>query len=187
MKIKLLKSKLRKKGIKLRNMISPSQHKTKSMIIVNKILSLEIFRKAKNVMLYYPFRNEVNVLPIISKSKNIIFWFPKIDWAKKCLVAVKYNKKFKKNKYGILEPTSRQKLNIEKLDLVIVPGVIFDKRCYRIGYGGGYYDRFLKQQKVFKIGVCFENQVMPKIPHTKNDVQLDMVVTEKNIYTKISS
>lgn len=173
--VKKIKSELRKKYLLIRTQISKEATKQKTKKIINKIRSLKEFKKAKNVLLYYPFRNEVNVLPLL-KVKNKNFYFPVVDFKNKQLIIRKNNKKFKKNKYGIFEPTENKIYDNSILDLAIIPGLVFDKRCYRIGYGGGYYDKFLKNSNLFTIGVCFREQIIKKIPKTKNDIRLNKVI-----------
>ncbi|MCX7658787.1 MAG: 5-formyltetrahydrofolate cyclo-ligase, partial [Oscillospiraceae bacterium] len=87
--------------------------------------------------------------------------------------------------YGILEPVKElaRRVPPENLDMVIVPGVAFDLKKNRIGYGGGYYDRFLKKMRFncLKVGIAFEFQIVPEIPASENDVPVDIIVTEKRI------
>ena len=87
--------------------------------------------------------------------------------------------------FEILEPKEpyTREFNPDKLDLVIVPGIVFDKKGHRIGYGYGYYDRFLKLlgKNVKKIGFAFEFQLVDKIPEEQHDVPMDVVITEKRV------
>jgi len=86
----------------------------------------------------------------------------------------------KPGKFGILEP--RTKIKRQKSpDVVIVPGVAFDLQGYRIGYGKGYYDRLLKKLKAKRIGICFDIQIIEKIPKHGHDERLDSVITEKRM------
>ncbi len=91
----------------------------------------------------------------------------------------------KKGRFGILESTEDPHLTIEEaktvIDLWLIPGVVFDKRGYRIGLGKGCYDRFLSNAKGLKIGVAYEWQVMEKIPSDLWDVPMDYIVTEKGL------
>ena len=84
------------------------------------------------------------------------------------------------NKYGIPEPTSNR---IKYPSFILVPLVAFDKHYNRIGYGGGFYDRYIKKvrkiKKVFTIGIAYSYQKVKKIPINKYDIKLDLVITEK--------
>ena len=147
-----------------------------------------IYKKKKlNIALYYPANFELNVikflensyisnnntlLPIIDDKKQMHF-FP---WRKKQVLFV--------NKFGILEP-ARTKVSIP--DIIIVPLLSFDKKKYRLGYGKGFYDRYLNKylkqfKKILSVGVAFSFQKHHKLPIDKNDVQLDYILTEKGIY-----
>ena len=85
----------------------------------------------------------------------------------------------RKGKFGILEPTS--KVSLVDPDLVVVPGLAFDLHLHRLGYGKGYYDRFLKSTSSYKIGICFDFQIVEKIPNESHDQKMDEVISEKRI------
>ena len=89
--------------------------------------------------------------------------------------------KFTKGKYGILENVLSDSI-VEEMDLLIIPGIAFDLEGNRIGYGKGYYDRFLSSRKAnYIIGLAFENQIIKKIPYTEYDIPVDLLFTEKRI------
>jgi 5-formyltetrahydrofolate cyclo-ligase len=73
----------------------------------------------------------------------------------------------------------------ENPDLAFVPGIAFDLNCFRIGYGGGYYDRFLGKRKCFKVGICFDFQIVERIPHEAFDIRMDIVISEKREIRRI--
>jgi 5-formyltetrahydrofolate cyclo-ligase len=106
----------------------------------------------------------------------------------KSLKFAKVGKKFKKNKYGILEPIFTQILDAKQLDIIFMPLVGFDKNKNRIGMGGGFYDRTLafKQQKVFKIpklyGLAFDCQQVKKLQAQEWDIALDAIITPSKTY-----
>ncbi len=85
--------------------------------------------------------------------------------------------------YGILEPRTEKirKTRVEDIDLIIVPGVAFDKKGNRIGHGKGYYDRLLDKTNATKIGLAFEFQLLKEIPTDKHDLPIDILITEKRI------
>ena len=89
--------------------------------------------------------------------------------------------------YGIREPKKdiSNKINPKDIDIVIVPAVAFDRQCYRLGYGGGFYDRFIKtlRKDCITIGIAFDLQIFDSIPKAPHDAQLDYIITEKRILT----
>jgi 5-formyltetrahydrofolate cyclo-ligase len=89
-----------------------------------------------------------------------------------------------KSSFGLLEPKNQKIVEAKKLDLIIVPGASFDKNGNRIGYGKGYYDRFLKtiSKHASTIGLCFEDNIEENIPTEAHDVKVDVVLTEKNTF-----
>ena len=82
----------------------------------------------------------------------------------------------KKGKLNIMEPDGEIFSDYSKIDLAIIPGVAFDHLKNRLGRGKGYYDNFLKNKFIFKIGVCFEFQLLDKIPTTNDDIKMDLII-----------
>lgn len=96
--------------------------------------------------------------------------------------AIKLNSidELKKNSMGILEPIDDSNyIEKENIDLIVVPGVVFDKECNRIGYGGGYYDRYLKdiKSKENKIALAYDLQIVDKIESEVHDIKVDYIIT----------
>ena len=89
--------------------------------------------------------------------------------------------------YNIREPKPEYSpvIDVKELDVVIVPAVAYDKDCYRLGYGGGFYDRFLEnlREDAITIGIAFDLQIFDEIPKEAHDAQLDYIVTESTILT----
>ncbi|MCX7957233.1 MAG: 5-formyltetrahydrofolate cyclo-ligase [Endomicrobia bacterium] len=173
------KKNLREKILQVRESLSNLEVENKSRAITTKIIKFENFKKAKNIAIYYPFRNEVNVLYIMdffSECKK--FFFPVVDTRFKDLKFVEFTGKFEKNIYGIYEPVDGKEILFEELDLIIVPGVAFDKMCNRLGYGGGYYDKLLRKIKSTKCGVCYDIQIVEAIPVETKDEKVDYVISE---------
>ena len=177
------KSELRRKIIKLRNKNSYKKFK----IYPNKIY--QFFKKKKinfkNVGGYYPYNQEIDDLDILNflSSKRVNISLPIIrqnnqmdffEWTNKDPLKI--------NKYGIAEPTLGKKIYP---DVIFVPLVAYDDDLNRLGYGGGFYDRYLEKiskiKKIFKIGLGFSYQEIKKIPINKYDKKLDLIVSEKKI------
>ena len=176
------KSEIRKKIKKLRE----KNFSKNFQIDFQSIFKLLRKKKSKKRIIggYYPYNYEINVIPIMEKFERLkyIISLPKIsqnsnmnffNWST--------NDPLNINKYGIPEPINNE---IIYPDVLLVPLVAYDKNFNRVGYGGGFYDRYLKRIKKIKnvltIGLAFSYQKVKKIPIEKNDIKLDFIVTEKN-------
>ncbi|MCG8410617.1 MAG: 5-formyltetrahydrofolate cyclo-ligase, partial [Bacteroidales bacterium] len=84
----------------------------------------------------------------------------------------------KGEQFGINEPVGENYDSPEKIDLIIIPGVAFDSENNRLGRGKAYYDKLLKQTKAFKLGICFDFQMVDKVPTDKYDIKMDRVVSD---------
>ena len=176
------KSLIRKKLLKKReeNYLKNNQINIRPII---KILKKEKF---KNKILggYYPYNYEIDIMPLVEKFQklNYSITLPKIgmnsemnffQWSTKDPLSI--------NKFGIPEPISNK---TKFPDILLVPLLAFDKNFNRIGYGGGFYDRYInrlkKIKKIITIGVAYSFQKIKKIPVEKYDIKLDFVVTEKD-------
>ena len=173
-----------------RKVLSKDDVKEKSLKIKENLFSLEEFKKAKNIMFYVSFGNEVGTREAIKellakREKTVAVPYVLENYPILQLSELKNFDWLEPKTFGILEPKELyiREFNYEKLDLVIVPGIVFDKKGYRIGYGHGYYDRFLKilKKDVKKIGLAFELQVVDEIPEEEHDVPVDIIITEKRI------
>ena len=129
------------------------------------------------------FKNEVKTDKINSfiekNDKNLIL--PKVIDKEK-MIAIKNNGEFSKSAFGNIEPVGKEYL--EEIDLIVVPGVAFDKYANRIGFGRGYYDRFFnKYPNAKRIAIAFELQVIDEEIQTDVfDKKIDILITEENIY-----
>ncbi|RKD30087.1 5-formyltetrahydrofolate cyclo-ligase [Thermohalobacter berrensis] len=184
------KQKIRNEILTKRKNLSEKDIINKSKKICDLFLSTVLFKKSKNIMAYVDFRNEVKTEHIIktalSKGKNIFIPITITKTKELLLSQLKdYDNELTKGTYGILEPKEEyiRKSDPDLLDLIIVPGVAFDKRGYRIGYGGGYYDRFLGKlnKEIPKIALAFDVQIVPKIIPDKFDIPVDFIITENAI------
>jgi len=181
-----MKETLKSEILEKRKNLSKEEIKEKSSIIKKKLYSLAEFKKSKNILFYVSFNNEVDTIGIIKEllngnSKKIIVPYVEKDNPILQLSELKNIDELKEGSFGILEPKKIRKFDAEKVDLVIVPGIAFDKNGHRVGYGYGYYDRFLKNLNVTKIGFAFDFQLVNKIPNGKHDVAMDVVITESRI------
>lgn len=158
---------------------------TLSTVICNRVIKQNLYINCKDIVLYMPINNEVNLdllmKDAISHCKNI--WLPKI--IDKHMKFYKYDgdTTLTEGKYGILEPVSDEVLEPDEDTLIIMPGVAFSEDMGRIGYGGGYYDRYLSTYPCCKtIAVCYNFQVMPMVPMDDHDIRPDMIISDDRIF-----
>lgn len=161
-----------------RRILSGEQVAEYSALVVARIEQLPVFREANTVMLYYPVHNEVDLRPLLAKyACQKTFLLPVTHRRGIEVRPYEGEASMRKGRFGIPEPLTNTYTG--KIDLILVPGVLFDHQGHRIGRGGGYYDRFLrKNSRSVKIGVCYPFQLQKEaIPHTWLDVRMDGVVT----------
>lgn len=180
----LQKKEIRKTQLKKRLNYDNKNLSEFSDTIIKKLEKLEIFQDAKNIMFYIPIKNEVNTIPIIKKYiKTKQISLPKIKNDKKIHAhLLKSFESLKIGKYDIEEPNDEStEINPKKLDIIIIPGISFDKKGLRIGYGKGYYDEFLKSTKAKKIALAYDFQIHENIQGEIHDEKVDLIITEKSI------
>ena len=166
--------------------------KHNSDIITDKLLNLDCIKNAKNIMLYLDFNNEVSTDSLIKKLLNLgkIVSSPITLKEERKLIPSQITDLKNGIQYGAYnirepKPECSPAINIKDLDVVIVPAVAYDKNCYRLGYGGGFYDRFLEnlRKDAVTIGIAFDLQIFDEVPKEAHDAQLDYIVTESRILT----
>ena len=142
-----------------------------------------VFQSAKNVFVYNSLKDEVSTKSFIDRwsgEKNL--YLPVVTDKGLQFRLYTANTEYNISSLGIYEPKGDNFTDYQKVDLVIVPGVAFDRKMNRMGRGKGYYDRFLpKLSKATKIGVCFDFQLLESIPSDSNDVKMDMLVSENDL------
>jgi len=190
------KRKLRQQFLNRRDNLSRDEIDSKSEKIENELFALPEFRRAKTVMFYVSFRSEVETEKMIRNALNLRkrVVVPVVDGEKIEIAEIKnFEKELSQGSFGIKEPRKefRKRVDQEEIDLVVVPGVVFDKMGGRLGYGRGYYDRFLETKSIklrmgcspqcALIGLAFDLQIARKIPLVKKDVRVDKIVTESGI------
>lgn len=145
-----------------------------SNAIVKKIRSLEIYRTAKNVMIFYPLQFEINLLPLLEDSKN--FYLPKVDGENLLVCPFKIGERLVKSEFNVSEPLSVP-VSSDIPEVVFVPALAVDKNNFRLGYGGGFYDRFLESSKAYSIVPVSEKLIVEKLPVDEFDIPVDCVIT----------
>lgn len=178
------KIELRKKYLLIRKSIINKEEK--SDIIFNKLISSDEYKKSHVIALYYSLKSEVNTLKLIEYSlkKNKIVLLPKVIEDYMIFYKIESLNSLNKSNFGIMEPCSGIIFDKNNIDLIVVPGVCFDIYLNRIGFGKGYYDKYLTNYNGISIGICFQEQIDDeKITSDKTDIKLKKIITDKNIYS----
>ncbi len=186
------KKQLREELLKLRGEISTDEREKAEAAVVMKLLSLASFRFAETVLLYYPIKGEINVLPIaeaaMKAGKKVAFPLCDTESSTMTYHIVSDLKELKIGSYGIPEPSRELPVYIpskDKNDLIIIPAVCFDRQGYRVGYGKGYYDRYLNSFGGTAVGVTFHKLLRPAVPRGRFDKHVSLIVTEKGVFSRL--
>ncbi|HHZ01276.1 MAG TPA: 5-formyltetrahydrofolate cyclo-ligase [Tissierellia bacterium] len=182
------KKELRKKILGIRNKMPKEDVENNSRIIMNKIIGLKTYKQSKVIFVYMDFKNEVMTSDLIkhmlAEKKRVVI--PYTDVINTLVIPSEITEEadLKLSPFGYYEPKKIMPVDVEEIDLVLVPGVVFDKNLNRIGFGKGYYDRILKNLKpgAKKIGLAHDFQVLDEIPAEDHDIKMDMIITESSSY-----
>lgn len=161
-----------------RRLLTKDEVTNQSALVVEALEQISCFQSAKTVLIYYPTHNEVNVLSLIKKYKKTkTFLFPVTHRHFMNACPYEGNAKMHRGKYNIPEPTTAPYKG--QIDLIIVPGVGFDKSGNRLGRGGGYYDKFIAtiHKHTQLIGVGYDFQLIEEVPSNRRDKKMDYIVT----------
>ena len=180
-----IKDTLRKIYLANRNSIPKKTRLLLSKQICKRLIQTKIYIKSNKIGCYYPIGSEVDIKyifhDIFQNSKKL--FLPKINDDRINFVNVENINTLVKNRLGILEPVVNNNITTSnEIDLIVVPSIAATRTGMRLGYGKGYYDKFLFQCKVKTISAIYECQLMRFIPISKYDVILDHIITENSYY-----
>lgn len=185
----MTKKELREKYKYLRNELTHQDTEDKSLAIANRVLELDIWDKIYfHLFLAIENHKEVQthfILNILAgKDKEVIVSRSDFDTCHMVHYLLTDNTRLVLNKYGIPEPVEGIEVPSNKMDVVFVPLLAFDAAGHRVGYGKGFYDRFLEQCRLdtVKIGLSFFEAEAATIPHNATDVALDYCITPERVY-----
>lgn len=146
----------------------------KSKNLTKKIRELELYKFSEHVMLYYPLKYEINLLELLNDNKK--FYLPKVS--ENDLLVCPYVDKLTISEYNIKEPCSTPE-NPDILDLIIVPALAADRRNFRLGYGKGFYDRFISKYPDIKTVTPIPKElVFDVLPTNEFDKKIDIVIID---------
>ncbi|MEM8673780.1 MAG: 5-formyltetrahydrofolate cyclo-ligase [Cyanobacteria bacterium P01_G01_bin.67] len=176
------KSSLRRKILQQRQSLSPLEWQTRSSLICDRLQSSVLFKEAKTILAYFSFRQEADLTPIFTLDKN---WaFPRCVGKSLVWHSWQPGENLQSGQYGIKEPLPSASVILPAYaDLILVPTVAADGRGYRLGYGGGFYDRLLSSEEgsaIATIGIVFDFAYISELPIDSWDVKLNFICTETN-------
>ncbi|NYZ74024.1 5-formyltetrahydrofolate cyclo-ligase [Candidatus Micrarchaeota archaeon] len=176
-----LKEALRRQMLKKRDSLSKEEAAIMSDGIAEALLKTPRFIEAKRIAFYITKGSEADTRMMIFRAmqagKEVLI--PATDHK---ITFYKFSSfsDLKPGKYGILEPQTRDAPEAEP-DAIIVPGVCFGLCMHRLGYGKGYYDKYLANSPAYRIGICYDFQVVERLPTHENDERMDEIVTDKRV------
>ncbi len=190
--MKAQKAELREKYLAMRAAIPQEKRDAMSRAICSRATSLSGFRLAETILLYSPKPVEVDVTPIAraawESGKSVAF--PRCHRPEGSFPYMTYHivnslDELEPGSFGLYEPSESAPLYDPQSDtrgsLAFAPAIAFDKYGYRLGYGGGYYDRFFNAYNGSVIGVIFSEFIVPSLPHGRYDIRAGLLITEKGV------
>jgi len=165
-----------------RNSLGAGEIAKRSKSIQQFVLDSQEFKSAKIIGAYYAFGSEVKTDAIIEQAealgKKIVL--PSVEGKSLTFYELSSGKYLVKGRFGIMEPLPYGPVG--SIDLLVVPGIAFDRKGHRLGYGKGYYDKFLARKTIGSIGLGYSFQLLDRLPTGKYDKKLDAIATENGIF-----
>jgi len=170
--------------------LEPEKRKHLDAFILQNIISLPEFQSARTIMTYLSISGEVDTFPlarlILKRGKRLVV--PKVIKEPAHLLACEIDsldEGLVPDPYGIMEPDRdhTREIRIGEIDVHVIPGLAFDRSGYRLGHGGGYYDRFLSgvPKSALKAGLSFGSQILDALPKDPWDIPVDCIISEKEV------
>lgn len=187
------KSDIRKYILSRRDSICEEIRNDKDREIKERLLALPEFKASHKILLYASFRSEVDTFDLLKYciAHGKVTVLPRVDKQNNELkiYEIKDTGELGKGYFGISEPnvSEDRRINVEHMDLIIVPGVAFDEQCNRLGYGKGFYDKLLSRVRGqgssvrCLIALAYEEQIVESIPSESYDIRMDKIITDKRI------
>lgn len=176
------KTQLRQHCRAIRKSLGEERRSQASLAICERIEKWNIFRESETVLTYMPIQSEVDLTPLLERHTQKRWILPRIlPKEDHRIVFHRYDARYLiRHPFGMEEPASHLPVILpEEIELTLVPGLAFDRFGWRLGYGGGYYDRFLKGFQGIRAGITFDALLLDEIPHSALDVPMDWVITDQ--------
>jgi 5-formyltetrahydrofolate cyclo-ligase len=181
------KKEMRKKVKQLLTQLTDEEKQRYSEAIAKKLYALPVWNKVKCIGITISRGNEVNTMPIIEKAwregKKVCV--PKCNPTEKTMTFRKIDsfEQLESVYFGLLEPIESvtEEVKAAEIDLMVVPGIVFSKDGYRIGYGGGYYDRYLEDFTQLTLSLAYSVQIAEQVPIEPHDIPVQMIITNEEV------
>jgi 5-formyltetrahydrofolate cyclo-ligase len=183
--LKKRKRDLRREVLACRDSLTAAEIRGKSDAIAERLLALPELAGERTVLAFWSFGSEVDTAPILSAlaASGHRVALPRIEGGDLVAVAYGPGDPVTETSFGAREPAAGEVLREPEMDVVVTPGVAFDHRGFRVGYGGGFYDRLLRRCRpdAFRVAIGFALQVVDAVPHGGADVPVHAIVTEDGV------
>lgn len=181
------KKHLRQKYRALRDSFGEEFIENASDSVCEKLAKCQEFKDAKTVLLYYPTKNEISTLPIfelcLKMGKTVAFPVCRNDNSSLLFRKINRIDSLLPSSFGLLEPSEdNEQIHPDKSAICIVPALAFSRNGHRLGYGRGFYDRFLTDFEGVTIGICYSSLVVDALPSNRHDVPVDILITESEVH-----
>lgn len=178
------KVRIRKEISSLKKKYSPDELYNRSEEALAVLEITEVFQNAKVIFIYNSLSDEVQTSDFIRRWEAQKQFYLPVVVGDDIVFRSHTSTEFKQSSLGILEPVGENFTDLSKVDLIVVPGVAFDRRMNRLGRGRGFYDRFLPKISAPKAGICFDFQLLDEIPAEPTDIKMDYVISENELIWK---
>lgn len=169
----------------LKQHISDSEKENASSAVFSTLYTLPEWKKADNILFYHSLQDELPTITALKNNEiNKNIFLPKVNGDMLDILPY-HSDEISIGAYNIQEPTGNEPISPRIIDLIIVPGVAFDKQFNRLGRGKGYYDKILTQAiNATKIGIAFDFQLIDNLPTESHDIKMDIIITPTNLLRK---
>lgn len=181
----MIKDELRAKMREMRRNLPADEVTEKSAVIARSLLGISAVKDARTVCVYLSALKEPDTRGIIgallSAGKRVAVPVTDEENVTLSLSYIDNASELARGAYGIYEPTVIRRADENDIDVIVTPGLAFDKRGGRMGFGKGYYDRLFEKTDTLRIALCYDFQLLDKIPTEPHDAPMDIIVTEKRV------
>jgi 5-formyltetrahydrofolate cyclo-ligase len=172
-----MKDALRQHYRTLRESMTPDEVRAASIAVCRTVAEWLRLRKARHVLTYLAFRNELDLSYLFELLPRIHWAVPRVD-RQRLILHTYQPERLVRHRFGMLEPAADlPPVDAGMLDVVLVPGIAFDRRGGRLGFGGGFYDRFLPTTPALRVGVTYDRSVAEELPMSERDQRMDWLFT----------